>query len=263
MRRLLIDLAGTSAATLISRSVPARRGARHVTSGAFRSSASLMKSVCAPPMSSCVMKFAVRSGVGWFGSVVGNSLPTSASDRIWPRRVSRSSSNSAPRRAPCCPREVAGVRRVFGDLPASDQADAVRMQQAAESFAVRSPAQIGARIERALRARDEAAAPHRDQAAEDRRERDLVTGSGGSPARAPHLLIRVGEQRVDDVLEARAGVRAIFVGDRKRLDVEWGGSRPGLYACAGVVQAELLDPGAETLGVPGARIHHGSGGIHE
>jgi hypothetical protein len=39
-------------------------------------------------MSSCVMKLAVRSGRACFGSVVGKSLPTIDSDRVWPRRVS-------------------------------------------------------------------------------------------------------------------------------------------------------------------------------
>jgi hypothetical protein len=34
------------------------------------------------------MKFAVRSGAACCASVVGNSLPTSASERMWPRLVS-------------------------------------------------------------------------------------------------------------------------------------------------------------------------------
>ena len=52
-----------TAATLI-RIVPAGPRRKTVTSGAFRSSAALIESLRAPPMSSCVMKFAVRSGVG-------------------------------------------------------------------------------------------------------------------------------------------------------------------------------------------------------
>jgi hypothetical protein len=44
--------------------------------------------VFAPPMSSWVMKFAVRSAVMSCGLVVGNSLPTIDSERLWPRRVS-------------------------------------------------------------------------------------------------------------------------------------------------------------------------------
>ena len=49
-------------ATLMS-SVPAGPRRKTVTSGAFSSSAALIDSVRAPPMSSCVMKFAVRRGV--------------------------------------------------------------------------------------------------------------------------------------------------------------------------------------------------------
>ena len=52
-------------------SEPAAPRRQTVTSGALRRSAALIDSVLAPPMSSCVMKFAVRSGSAWFGSVVG------------------------------------------------------------------------------------------------------------------------------------------------------------------------------------------------
>ena len=48
-------------ATLIS-SVPAGPRRKTVTSGALRTSATLIDSLRAPPMSSCVMKFAVGSG---------------------------------------------------------------------------------------------------------------------------------------------------------------------------------------------------------
>ena len=46
---------------MIGRPLPRRTA---VVSGALRSSASLIAVLDAPPMSSCVMKFAVRSGAG-------------------------------------------------------------------------------------------------------------------------------------------------------------------------------------------------------
>ena len=48
-------------------------------------------------------------------------------------------------------REVTGVRRVFSDLPAPDEADAVGMKQAREAFPIRSPAKVGGRVERPRR----------------------------------------------------------------------------------------------------------------
>src|SRR3954466_9495191 len=42
----------------------------------------------------------------------------------------------------------------------------------------------------------------------------------------PHLLIRIREQRVDDLAEARSGIDAIFVGELFRADVKVGHLSP-------------------------------------
>ena len=62
--RLLID-APEREADLPRTATPAPRRVT-VVSGALRNSTSLMKSVCEPPISSCVMKLAVRRGPVWF-----------------------------------------------------------------------------------------------------------------------------------------------------------------------------------------------------
>ena len=77
------------------------------------------------------------------------------------------------------------------------------MQRAAEALAVRSPAQIGGRVERALGGRIELAA-------HDVGEPDLVIRPRRLAVAAPDLFVRVGEERRDDVLEAGTAIGAIL-----------------------------------------------------
>ena len=127
---------------------PPRRSA--VVSGAFSSSMSLMNSVSSPPISCCVMKLAVRSGVACSGSLVGYSLPTTLSIACG-RGASRCNTRSTwPPRAPRCRVRNTLYTGVGGNPPSSDQADAVGMQETAESLAVEAPPQVGAGIDGSL-----------------------------------------------------------------------------------------------------------------
>jgi hypothetical protein len=90
--------------------------------------------------------------------------------------------------------KVARVRRQRGDLPYACQANSVRMQQPAETLAVRSPTQIGVRINGAFRSLLEgkvlASEPH---TAQHIRQRDFVYRHWRLAGRRPRLLIGVGE----------------------------------------------------------------------
>ena len=87
------------------------------------------------------------------------------------------------------------------------------MHQAVPALAIGTPAQVRARIQRALAGpSEEVRLADRDQATEHAVERDLVDGKRRFAFPAPHPLIRVREKRVDDFAKRGAGVRTVLIG---------------------------------------------------
>src|SRR5262245_65933760 len=103
------------------------------------------------------------------------------------------------------------------------------MEEPGEAFSIRTPAEVGGRVERSCGRVLEARRPaNGDQSAEHASDRLFLIGQRRFALPTPHLLIRIREQRVDDFAKARAGVHAVFVGELFRPDFNvWHGSPPG------------------------------------
>src|SRR6185503_11379622 len=115
--------------------------------------------------------------------------------------------------------KVAGVGSVFADLPSAEQADAVGVKEAPEAFSIGAPPQVRGGVERALGRAFEARRPAaRQQSAEHGLDGDVGVGKRRLAFATPYLLVRVRQERVDDVTIARAGVQAVFVGEPFRAD---------------------------------------------
>src|SRR6185436_13766857 len=97
------------------------------------------------------------------------------------------------------------------------------MHQTSESIAVGAPSQVGARVDRTL-----ARALH---ARRDAAECDFVHRQRRFARCAPDTLIRIGEDRGDDLGKTRAGVCAIRVADDIEL-IDDSSHSAGLYARA-------------------------------
>ena len=133
---------------------------------------------------------------------------TNAAPRL---RAARRVPPNRERRAPLA--EVTRVVRRLGDPPLSDETQSVRMHQTVPALAIGTPAQVRARIQRALTGlSEEVRLADRDQAAEHAIERDLVGGQRRFAVPAPHPLIRVREKRVDDFAKRGARVRTVLFG---------------------------------------------------
>ena len=116
-------------------------------------------------------------------------------------------------------REVTRVRRVFSDLPAPDEADAVGMKQTREAFAIRSPAKVGAGVERPRGGTFKVGSPATlEQPAEDASDRLVLDWQRRFARATPHGLIGIREQRIHDFAETRAGVPPVFVVELFRAD---------------------------------------------
>jgi hypothetical protein len=88
------------------------------------------------------------------------------------------------------------------------------MKQATITLAVRTPAQIGVRIDSPLSGLAKKIRPaERQYAAYNAAERHLVYGQRGLASTAPNLLVRIGEERGLYLREPRALIGTIFVGD--------------------------------------------------
>ena len=197
-----------------------------------------------PPMSSCVMKLAVRSGSAWCGSVVGNSLPTIESDRVLPTPrfgAARRVAGNRERRAALA--EIAGVAGLLDDPPLSDQAHAVGVHEAAKPFAIRAPSQVGARIEGSLACLRE---QRGHDSTHDASERDFVDRKRRFAFATPHSLIRIGEQRVDDIGEPRTGVAAVLVGQLFRRFLSRGCHSGRDYTHGPPLQQSAVSPAGQS-----------------
>src|SRR4051812_15088764 len=97
------------------------------------------------------------------------------------------------------------------------------MKKPGETLAIGTPPQVGAGIERSRRRALEARRlAEREQPAEDGSDRLLEHRQRRFPLAAPHLLIRICEQRPDALAEPRARVEAVFVRELFRADFNVG-----------------------------------------
>jgi hypothetical protein len=79
------------------------------------------------------------------------------------------------------------------------------MREPREAFAIRSSSKIGGGVERPRGGALEPRGPaEQEQSAEDRPDRHLLNRQRPSAFTAPHALIRIREQRIDDIAETRS-----------------------------------------------------------
>src|SRR5947209_18276064 len=96
------------------------------------------------------------------------------------------------------------------------------MKEAREAFAIRSPPEIGTGVERSGgRALETRRPAEREQPTEDGLDRHVLNRQRRFAFPTPHPLIRIREQRIDDIAETRSGVQAIFVGELFRSDIDF------------------------------------------
>jgi hypothetical protein len=108
------------------------------------------------------------------------------------------------------------------------------VHETAEAFAVRTPAQIRARVDDARAVGLKLFRQSERGEADDGLERHFVDRQRRLTGRPPDALVRIGEYGPDDLGESRAGVVAILIGRlRLSFDVEGHGAnirRPFLRA---------------------------------
>src|SRR5262245_24226183 len=91
------------------------------------------------------------------------------------------------------------------------------MKEPREAFPIRSPAKVGRRVDGSDVGAFEPGG-WTEEAAKHGSDRLLLYRQRRLAFAAPHLLIGIREQRIDDLAKARAGIEAIFVGELFRAD---------------------------------------------
>jgi hypothetical protein len=85
------------------------------------------------------------------------------------------------------------------------------MKQSREAFPIRSPAKVCSRIQRPFRGPIESRPPALEKPAKDASDCRVLDGLRRFAFATPHGLVRIREDRINDVAEARSGVAPVFL----------------------------------------------------